>query len=38
MKLPLSWIGVFASVEKPLAQYGAKELAHIYSTHTAEIE
>ncbi len=38
MKLPLSWIGVFASVENPLATHGAKELAHIYSTHTSEIE
>ncbi len=38
MKLSLNWIGLFTDVASPLSRMTARELAHVYSIHTAEIE
>lgn len=38
MKIPLSWISLYSDVQPLLAQKGTKELAHLYSIHTAEID
>ena len=38
MKLPLGWIGLFSNVSDLVAKTPAKDLAHQYSIHTAEIE
>lgn len=38
MKIPLSWISLYTDVSPLLAEQGAKQLGHLYSIHTAEIE
>lgn len=38
MKIPLSWISLYTDVSPLLATQGAKQLGHLYSIHTAEIE
>lgn len=38
MKIPLSWISQYTDVSSLLTSKGAKELAHLYSIHTAEID
>jgi phenylalanyl-tRNA synthetase beta chain len=38
MKTPLNWISLYTPLETLLSQKSPTELAHIYSTHTAEID
>lgn len=38
MKIPLSWISSYTDVSPLIAKRGIKELAHLYSIHTAEID
>ena len=38
MKIPLSWISQYTNISPILLQKGAKELGHLYSIHTAEID
>ncbi|MDD2916839.1 MAG: phenylalanine--tRNA ligase subunit beta [Candidatus Gracilibacteria bacterium] len=38
MKIPLSWISLYTDVSLLLDSKGAKELGHMYSIHTAEID
>jgi phenylalanyl-tRNA synthetase beta chain len=38
MKLPLSWISLYSDITSVIAQKSSKEIAHIFSTHTAEVE
>ena len=38
MKIPLSWISLYSPLDSLLKRYAIKDLAHEYSTHTAEID
>jgi len=38
MKIPLSWISAYTNIDTLLEQKGTKDLAHLYSIHTAEID
>ena len=38
MKIPLSWISLYTPLEDLLEKQNIRSLAHIYSTHTAEID
>ncbi|MDD2891645.1 MAG: phenylalanine--tRNA ligase subunit beta [Candidatus Gracilibacteria bacterium] len=38
MKIPLSWISEYTDISALLASKGAKDLGHLYSIHTAEID
>lgn len=38
MKIPLSWISQYTDISALLASKGAKDLGHLYSIHTAEID
>lgn len=38
MKIPLSWISEYTDISSLLASKGAKDLGHLYSIHTAEID
>ena len=38
MKIPLSWISMYADIWALQEKEGSKKLAHLYSIHTAEIE
>ena len=38
MKIPLSWISLYTPLAGVLEKYSIKDLAHEYSTHTAEID
>ena len=39
MKMPLSWVGLYAdSVPSTLFSHDIREVAHMYSIHTAEID
>lgn len=38
MKIPLSWISQYTDISPLLSLKGAKDLGHLYSIHTAEID
>ena len=38
MRIPLSWISLYTPISKLIAENNVRHLAHIYSTHTAEID
>lgn len=38
MKTPLNWISLYTPTDEILKNSSPRELAHIYSTHTAEID
>jgi phenylalanyl-tRNA synthetase beta chain len=38
MRIPLSWISLYTPISELLSQQNIKDLAHIYSTQTAEID
>lgn len=38
MKIPLSWISEYTDISALLTSKGAKDLGHLYSIHTAEID
>ena len=38
MRIPLSWISLYTPLHELLMSTDKKEVAHIYSTHTAEID
>jgi phenylalanyl-tRNA synthetase beta chain len=38
MRIPLSWISLYTPLDSLTEKYTTKELAHEYSTHTAEID
>lgn len=38
MKTPLNWISLYTDLTDIIAKKGIKEIAHEYSTHTAEID
>jgi len=38
MKTPLNWISLYTPTDAILKKYTIKDLAHVYSTHTAEID
>lgn len=38
MKIPLSWISQYTDISALLESKGAKDLGHLYSIHTAEID
>ena len=38
MKIPLAWVSLYSDVQPLLTEKGLKELAHLYSIHTAEID
>lgn len=38
MKIPLSWVSLYSDIWKVIAEKSIKEIAHYYSTHTAEVE
>lgn len=38
MRIPLSWISLYTPISHLLQSRNIRDLAHIYSTHTAEID
>jgi phenylalanyl-tRNA synthetase beta chain len=38
MKIPLSWISLYADISPLISKHAIKDLAHEYSIHTAEID
>jgi hypothetical protein len=38
MKTPLSWISLYTDIQELISKNCIKDIAHIYSTHTAEID
>lgn len=38
MKIPLSWISLYSDISEIITKKSSKEIAHYFSTHTAEID
>ncbi|MDD3120501.1 MAG: phenylalanine--tRNA ligase subunit beta, partial [Candidatus Gracilibacteria bacterium] len=38
MKIPLNWISLYCDINQTIKEKGVKNLAHMYSIYTAEID